>query len=214
MGRRPCMRRMAALTAQTRDIAGESEAHPNPSKAEKGKTKTLLIPDPVRGPVVTQIAMWRYHEGLGCDTIADRLNADLTTYPPPEPPGKKRARGAWGKTSVYEILCNPKYTGHQVFNRRASRSRGGKVNDPRKWVWSKEPTHEPLIPKWMYDELNARRAAKKGSRDGNALNTHPQTRRTYVFRSMITHDCGRKMNGNHRHQSAYYMCHPNNGNRG
>jgi DNA invertase Pin-like site-specific DNA recombinase len=73
---------------------GRKVPHPNPSKAERGKTKTLLIPDPVRGPVVTQIAMWRYHDGLGCDTIADRLNADLTTYPPPESPGKKRARGA------------------------------------------------------------------------------------------------------------------------
>jgi hypothetical protein len=31
---------------------------------------------------------------------------------------------------------------------------------------------------------------------------------------MIIHDCGRKMNGNHRHNSAYYMCHPKNGNRG
>jgi hypothetical protein len=66
----------------------------------------------------------------------------------------------------------------------------------------------------MYDELNAARNAKKGSRDGNALNTHPQTRRTYVFRSMIIHDCGRRMQGNHRHKSAYYMCHPKGNNRG
>jgi Cyclic nucleotide-binding domain/Recombinase len=57
------------------------------------------------------------------------------------------ARRAWGKTSVYEILRNPKYTGYQVFNRRASRSGHGKVNDPAKWVWSPQPTHEPLIAK-------------------------------------------------------------------
>jgi hypothetical protein len=151
---------------------------------------------------------------VGADTIADRLNADLVKYPPPEPPGKERARGAWSKSSVNDILKNPKYTGYQVFNRRASRSRGGKVNDPMKWVWSPEPAHEPLIPKWMYDELQARRKAKRGSRDGNEPNTHPQTRRTYVFRGMIIHDCGRRMNGNHRHNSAYYMCHPKNGNRG
>ena len=49
-------------------------------------------------------AAWRYHEHLGYDTIAERLNADLTSYPPPEPPGGRRARGAWGKTSVYDIL--------------------------------------------------------------------------------------------------------------
>jgi site-specific DNA recombinase len=188
--------------------------HPNPAKAARGHTKTRLEPDGARAETVTQIALWRYHEGLGCDTIADRLNADLVKYPPPEPPGKTRARGAWGKSSVYDILKNPKYTGYQVFNRRASRSKSGKVNDPRKWVWSPEPAHEPLIPKWMYDELAARRAAKKGSRDGNQPNTHPQTRRTYVFRSMIIHDCGRRMNGNHRHNSAYYQCWPRSNNRG
>lgn len=188
--------------------------HPNGTKANRGATKTRLEPDGVRGETVTQIALWYYHEGVGCDTIADRLNADLVKYPPPEPPGKVRARGAWGKTSVYEILKNPKYTGYQVFNRRASRSRSGKVNDPIKWVWSPEPAHEPLIPKWMYDELAARRAAKRGSRDGNQPNTHPQTRRTYVLRGMVIHDCGRRMFGNHRHNTGYYMCHPKNGNRG
>jgi site-specific DNA recombinase len=132
-------------------------------------------------------------------------------YPPP---GKQRARGAWGKTSVYEILRNPRYTGYQVFNRRASRSRNGKVNDPVKWVWSRQPVHEPLIPKWMYDELNARRQAKRGSRDGNRPNTHPETRRTYVLRGLVFRGCGRRMFGNHRHNSAYYTCHPRANNRG
>jgi site-specific DNA recombinase len=37
----------------------------------------------------------------------------------------------------------------------------------------------------MYDELTARRKAKRGSRDGNAPNAHPKTRRTYVLRSMV-----------------------------
>jgi hypothetical protein len=89
-----------------------------------------------RGETVTQIAHWRYYEELGYDTIADRLNADPALYAPPEPPGGKRARKAWGKTSNYEILRNPKYTGYRVFNRRASRSKRGKVNDPVKWVYS------------------------------------------------------------------------------
>ncbi|MGP4005389.1 recombinase family protein [Streptomyces sp. 4N124] len=47
---------------------------------------------------------------------------------------------------MYEILRNPKYTGYQVFNRRGSRSRKDAYNDPRLWVWSPEPVHEPLIP--------------------------------------------------------------------
>lgn len=192
----------------------KSYRHPNPSKAAKGLTKTRLEPDGVRAETVTQIALWRFHEGLGYDTIAERLNADPTKYPPPEPPGKVRARGAWGKTSVYEILRNPKYTGYQMFNRRARRSRNGKVNDPIKWVWSLEPAHEPLIPKTMYDELNARSKAKRGSRDGNDRNTRPGTQRTYVLRGVMFCTCGRRMFGNYRHDAPYYICWPRNNNRG
>jgi site-specific DNA recombinase len=115
------------------------------------------------------------------------------------PPGKRRARGAWGKTNVYEVLKNPKYTGYQVFNRRASRSRNGKVNDPVKWVWSTEPAHEPPVPKWMDDKMTARRQAKRGSRDGNDQNTHPaETRRTYVLGGMVFCGCGRRMFGKPR----------------
>ncbi|RMI33572.1 recombinase family protein [Nocardia stercoris] len=188
--------------------------HPNPTKAAKGQTKSRLEPDGACGETVTQIALWRYHEGLGYDTIADRLNTDPMKYPPPIPPGRERARGAWGKTSVFEILKNPKYTGYQVFNRRASRSRRGKVNDQVKWVWSTEPAHEPLIPKWIYDELAARRQARRGSRDGNSRNTHPATRRTYVLRGMVFCGCGRRMFGTYRHDSGYYMCYPRGNNRG
>lgn len=182
-------------------------------KAEKGHTKTRLEPDGIRAETVTQIAQWRY-EGLGYATIADKLNADLVKYPPPEPPGKTRARGAWSKSSVYGVLTNPKYAGYMVFNKRASRSRKGKVNDPRLWVWSGEQVHEPLIPKWMYDELAARRQAKSGSRDGNEPNKHPQTKRTYVLRGMVFHWCDLRMYGNKRHGSYYYMCHPKANNRG
>ncbi len=83
-----------------------------------------------------------------------------------------------------------------------------------KWVWSTEPAHEPLIPKWMYDELAARRGAKRGSRDGNSPNTHPATRHTYVLRGMVFCGCGRRMSGTHRHDTPYYLCWPRGNNRG
>lgn len=188
--------------------------HPNPTKADKGQTKSRLEPHDAEATTVTQIATWRYHEGLGFDTIAERLNMDPDRFPPPQPTNSNRARKAWGKTSVYEIVRNPKYTGYQVFNRRASRSKRGKVNDPVKWVWSHEPTHEPLIPKWMFDEINARRRARVGSRHDNALNVHPQTRRTYVLRAMLFCGCGRRMTGTTRHTRPYYVCRPEHNNRG
>jgi site-specific DNA recombinase len=172
---------------------------------------------------VTEIAAWRYDDRLGYDTIAERLNADPDRYPPPVPPGgAAHGRGVWGKTTVFEILRNPKYTGYQVFNRRASRSGQGKVNDPAKWVWSPEPTHEPLIAKWMYDELRARAHARRGSRDGAAPNTRPQTRRTYLLRGLTHCWCGRRMNGTQRRTRShtdpraltYYQCWPRANNRG
>lgn len=66
----------------------------------------------------------------------------------------------------------------------------------------------------MYDELTARRAAKQGSRDGSQSNTHPLTRRTYVLRSLIVHECGRRMCGTRRHGATYYICRPSNNDRG
>jgi site-specific DNA recombinase len=194
--------------------------HPNPAKAARGHTKMRLEPDPATAVTVTQIAAWRYYEGLGYDAIAERLNLDLDRYPPPTPVGgAHRARRAWGKSSVYEILKNPKYTGYQVFNRRASRSGHGKVNDPAKWVWSTQPTHEPLIAKWMYDQIRARSQAGRGSRRGGQ-NSHVQTRRTYLLRGMARCWCGRRMNGTqradrtHSHGYTYYQCWPRANNRG
>ncbi|SNQ46826.1 Resolvase domain protein (fragment) [Frankia canadensis] len=115
-----------------------------------------------------------------------------------------------------DLLRNPKYTGYQVFNRRATRSRHGAVNGPEKWVWSSEPVHEPLIPKWMFDEFNANRQARRGSREHNELNRHPATKRTYVFRGMIHCTCGRRMFGTVRDPSApvWYKCWPRANNRG
>lgn len=157
----------------------------------------------------------RYHEQLGHDTIAERLNQDLDRHPPPEPPGRTRARNAWSKSSVRELLANPKYTGDQVYNRRARRSRGGrnKANPPEMWVWSAEPAHEPLIPKWMFDELNAR-SPRRGSRDGATLKSDPRARGSYLFRRRVLCDCGRCMIGTVRPSGIYYRCHPAGNNRG
>ncbi len=188
--------------------------HPNPTKAARGATKTQLEPDGERALTVGQIALWR-RQGLGYGTIAERLNADLKAYPPPTPVGGAyRARGAWGKTSVFEILNNPKYTGYQVFNRRASRSRQGKVNDPRKWVWSPVLTHEPLIAKTLFDQLRAARQTNRGSRSGADANAHPAARHNYLLRGLLFCACGRRMWGNTRRGLTYYQCWPRGSNRG
>jgi hypothetical protein len=126
------------------------------------------------------------------------------------------ARGAWAKSSVADVLKNPKYTGCQVYNRRARRSRGGTgvYNPPEMWVRSSEPAHEPPIPKWMFDELTAGRTAKRGSRDGGGQNRHPNTKHVYELRGRVLCRCERRMLG-HRHRGhSYYRCWPKNNNRG
>ncbi|MGW2858210.1 recombinase family protein [Streptomyces sp. NPDC001205] len=192
--------------------AAKRYRNPNPVKADKGAMKSRLVPDGLRAETVTQIAYWRYFDGLGYGAIADLLNADLERYPPPQPPGGVRARGAWGKSTVCEILRNPKYTGYQVFNRRASRSRSGKVNDPSLWVWSPCPVHEPLIPKWMFDELTVRRVARRPP-SKSPLSTSAEIR-CYVLRGRVFCFCGRRLHGNHRKGITYYVCWPKANNRG
>jgi site-specific DNA recombinase len=86
----------------------------------------------VRGETVTQIALWRYHEGLGYDTIADRLNADPAKYPPPVPPGDQRARGAWGKTSVYEVLLRNRLDTRSTWEALQGKASGS-------IFWTREP---------------------------------------------------------------------------
>ncbi len=187
--------------------------HPSPVKAEKGKTKSRLEPDAVRGQAVTQMALWRHYDGLGCTAIADRLNADPDKYPPPEAPCKARTRGAWTRSAVYHILGNPKYTGYQVFNRRATTSKRGRVNEPYKWVWSPKPVHEPLIEKWMFDAINGNRGTKRGSRDSDTYNRHPLTKRKYLLRGRVVHSCGRRMTGDTKPRgAAYYLCWPRKNN--
>ena len=39
-----------------------------------------------------------------------------------------RAVGRWTKSSVHDVIQNPKYTGYMVWNRRATKSAAGKVN--------------------------------------------------------------------------------------
>ncbi|WP_369201599.1 recombinase family protein [Streptomyces sp. PU-14G] len=119
--------------------------HPVPARRSEGKVKTRLKPDPVRGPVVARIFEWRRIERLSRKAIALRLNEDLELNPPPIPPDPSKAVGRWTESSVRDVLTNPKYTGHMVWNRRARKTRGGKNNPIEDWVWSAQATHVALV---------------------------------------------------------------------
>lgn len=66
----------------------------------------------------------------------------------------------------------------------------------------------------MFDEINVNRARKRGSRDDDTLNNHPQTKRKYVLRGRVVHSCGRRMTGDTKASGvAYYLCWPRKNNR-
>ncbi|MEU5698535.1 recombinase family protein [Streptomyces aurantiacus] len=57
-----------------------------------------------------------------------------------------RAAGRWTASSVREVLTNPKYTGHMVWNRRTRKGAGhNSLNPAEEWVWSNAPAHGALV---------------------------------------------------------------------
>ncbi len=192
----------------------ERMRHPVKMKAEQGKAKHRLVPDPVRGPVVTQLFLWRALNRLGYQAIADKLNFDPNRYPPPDPilgEGRRRV-GAWTASNVREILDNPKHTGYMVWNRRKrprpERGIKGKVNPPSAWVWSAVPTHEPLVTREIFEAATTVGRFRKGSRS-HGPNGDPKAKRTYLLRSYLRCDlCGRRAWGHTVRTSAYYRCSP------
>jgi site-specific DNA recombinase len=194
--------------------------HPVPARREQGKTKTRLILDPVRAPVVRYIYDLYLSTGLGLLQIRDKLNTDPEAYPPPKPPDPTRALGVWSISSVWEILRNPKYTGYMVWNRRARKSGGNRTNPPSEWIWSPKPTHEDIVSLDEYKTVAAKAAANEASRraavtndstaDGTDENATPPRRAEYLYRGLVRCGlCGLRMTGNiRRTRSRYYFCYP------
>ncbi|MFZ3557621.1 recombinase family protein [Streptomyces sp. BH055] len=180
--------------------------HPVPARRAEGRTKHKLVPDRVRGPVVTEIFRMRALERLGYRSIADRLNHDPDKYPPPAANRGDASVGHWTVQSVRGILTNPKYTGYQVWNRRARKKRGNRANPVSEWVWSPRPVHEPLVTRELFNVVWAE-PGRQGSRSGAEPNTHPATTRTYPLRSYVVCAlCGRRMFGKVSKGHAHYVC--------
>ncbi len=183
--------------------------HPVPAKRAKGAKKTLLKVHPVEGAVVRKSFGWRAVKRLGYQAIADRLNKDLVTNPPPTPVEPTRAVGIWTYSSVREMLTNPKHTGHMVWNRKARKGTGkNRTNPVSEWVWSPKPTHEALIDLETY--VQAQQVSERRERSRTASrNRDPQAKRVYKLRSyLFCVPCGRRLYGKTKHQRPYYVCAP------
>jgi site-specific DNA recombinase len=164
--------------------------HPSPAKAAQGRTKTRLLLDPQRAPVVAQIFTWRTVDRVGATTIARRLNADPAACPSPKP-------GGWTTGGVYAILRNPKYTGHMVYGRRRSTGSRRFHDAPQdQWIWSPEETHPAIITRQTWDTAQTVGAGHASARDDAEPSTHPAARRSYLLRSRCRcRDCKRRMTG-------------------
>lgn len=181
--------------------------HPVPARRAEGATKHRLVPDPVCGPVVSEIFRLRALERLTYRAIALRLNEDLDKYPPPTANRADVTVGRWTVQSVRGILSNPKYTGYQVWNRKARKKRGNRANPVSEWIWSPRPVHEPLVTREVFNTVWADRASLQGSRGGSEPNSHPATTRSYMLRSYVYCAlCDRRMFGKVSKDLPYYVC--------
>jgi len=185
---------------------GETNPHPNPIKARDGKTKTKLVVDPIRGPVVKRMYVWYCVDCLGLGEIVDRLNANPEKCPPPS------RSGHWTKATVQTILRNPKYTGFNVWNRHDKR-RGRPTLRPRSgWVWSEQPTHEPIVSMELYETVELRAQANAGGTGESRLQENAPSSRfrgNYFYPTRghsICNLCGHRMEGSHQKGSNYMRC--------
>jgi site-specific DNA recombinase len=178
--------------------------HPVAFKAAQGRTKSRLVLDPARAPVVAQIFTWRVVDKLGMPAIAARLNASPALYPAPG------SAAGWTAQAVHGLLRNPKYTGHMVYGRHRKRNGHRTQTPPDQWLWSPEPVHPAIVDRDTWNQAQNISAGHSTSRDGDDPNSHPATLRTYIYRSRVRcRDCERRMTGrtNGRHgEFTYYRC--------
>ncbi|MFD5321155.1 recombinase family protein, partial [Streptomyces sp. NPDC127098] len=191
--------------------------HPNPAKAAEGKRLHRLEPDPQTAPIVIRI-FTEYLAGIGIFAIAQRLTADGIPCPSAHDRERNRHRDgiAWSKGAVRTILTNPRYTGHEVWNKQRKEEILIDVEDVAlghrtkqtwnakdAWVRSEHPTHPALVSLETFERVQRRLASRTPASTGR----HKRSQHPYAYKGMIFHDsCGRRMQGNWVREEAYYRC--------
>ncbi len=109
---------------------------------------------------------------------------------------------------MWEILRNPKYTGYQVWNRRARKTSTAATGQPTRGVGvvraALSPAHHT---RQEYDQVRVKAASNARSRrDGTGQPPGPN-KAEYLFRGrLLCGDCGLRMKGN-RGTFSHYRCH-------
>jgi site-specific DNA recombinase len=193
--------------------------HPNPAKAADGRRLHGLVPDDNTPAIVRRINT-EFLAGNGLYVIAESLTADAI----PSPSGYDRKRNphrpglAWSKSAIRVILTNPRYTGHQVWNRQRTDEILLDVNDvalgntalvrwnPReRWVVSTDVVHPPLIDSAVFEEVQ-QILHGRGSIPGHQHKKH-RSRHPYVLKGLVYCAlCHRRMQGQRSNGEPYYRC--------
>jgi site-specific DNA recombinase len=197
---------------------GDAGPHPNKAHATWGRRAHRLEPDPESAHVVRWIFAQRL-AGHSVARIARALNEAGVPCPSAADPQRNphRAATGWALGTVTTILQNPRYTGHQVWNRQrtdkdladpADVSLGHKSvqrwNLPDGWVISNQPAHQALVSEADYiaaqDVSAARGPAPRGE-------VSPPERRRYLLAGIIVcGTCGRRMESAWSNGKPAYRC--------
>ena len=192
----------------------EPHDHPNPQKAREGRKKHRLITDPVTAPIVSMIFEDYCLHGLGLGAICNKLNADLARYPPPTRNKKDEndLPQTWSRSQLQAMLRNPKYTGFNVWGRHDKRPGRPFIRPRDQWVWSPAPSHEAIVSRQLFDQVEERAVRNHRGATLRAPKTYVQRSgrrngRLYALRGRIhCRLCGRRMEGSHQKGSNWYRC--------
>ncbi|HEX3955625.1 MAG TPA: recombinase family protein [Trebonia sp.] len=221
----------AAMSAQAKDegrflggrppygyVIADAGPHPNPAKAADGKRLHRLDLDPEAARVVKRIFA-EFTAGHGFYAIAEGLTRDGIPSPSAHDPERNKHRSgiAWNKFAVRTILINPRYTGHQVWNKQRKdevlidvedvalgHTTKLRWNETGRWLWSDKVVHPPIIDRDVFDQVQAMIA---GRAHAPAAHKPHRSRHPYALRGCVWCGvCERRMQSHWAHDVPYYRC--------
>ncbi|MEU4574647.1 recombinase family protein [Nonomuraea sp. NPDC023979] len=106
---------------------------------DRPKMRLALHPDRRRADTVEEVFRLRLQEQMPDEEIGRLLAVDLERHPLAD------GQVPWTGRRVRRMLLQPKYSGYQVFNRRAARTDRGRANPIADWVWSRALAHPAIV---------------------------------------------------------------------
>lgn len=157
--------------------------------------------------------------GSGLFAIAEGLTRDGVLSPSAQDPARNRHRSgvAWSKGAVRAILTNPRYTGHQVWNKQRKQEVLLNIDDVAlghvtklrwnpadTWIRSDRPAHPAIVDQATFDQ--AQQVLRARGRGPTEHAPH-RSRHPYQLRSRLYCGCcRRRMQGEWIRDAAYYRC--------